>query len=48
LKIKAEIKKGKDTEVPLTPSVTGIFAGKCANFCGQGHASMTLQIKVVE
>jgi cytochrome c oxidase subunit II len=48
LKIKAEIKKGKDTEVRLTPSVMGTFAGKCANFCGQGHALMTLQIKVVE
>jgi cytochrome c oxidase subunit 2 len=48
LKIKAEIKKGKDREVPLTPSVTGTFVGKCANFCGQGHALMTLQIKVIE
>ena len=48
LKIKAEIKKGKATEIQVTPSVAGNFVGKCANFCGQGHALMTLQIKVVE
>jgi cytochrome c oxidase subunit II len=48
LNLKAEIKKGKDTEVPFTPTVVGEFTGKCANFCGAGHASMILQIKVVE
>jgi cytochrome c oxidase subunit II len=48
LHIKTEIKKGKETEVPLTPKITGQFVGKCANFCGQGHAAMTLQINVTE
>jgi cytochrome c oxidase subunit 2 len=48
LKIKAEIKKGKDTEVRVTPSAAGDFVGKCASFCGEGHALMELHIKVVE
>jgi cytochrome c oxidase subunit 2 len=43
-----EIKKGKDSEIPLTPAQTGHFTGKCAHFCGSGHGSMTLQIEVVE
>ena len=47
LKIKTEIKKGKDTEIPITPTETGHFVGKCAHFCGKGHGSMTLQIDVV-
>jgi cytochrome c oxidase subunit II len=43
-----EIKKGKDSEVALTPEKTGHFTGKCAHFCGSGHGSMILQIDVVE
>jgi cytochrome c oxidase subunit 2 len=48
MNIKSEIKKGKDTEILLTPSEVGHFVGKCAHFCGKGHGSMTLQIEVVE
>ena len=48
LKIKAEIKKGKDSQIPITPSETGDFVGRCANFCGEGHLHMQLHIKVVE
>jgi len=48
MNIKSEIKKGKDTEIMLTPSEVGHFVGKCAHFCGKGHGSMTLQIEVVE
>ena len=48
LNIKTEIKKGKDTEIPITPTETGHFLAKCAHFCGAGHGSMTLQIDVVE
>ena len=43
-----EIKKGKDSEIPLTPEKAGHFTGKCAHFCGSGHGSMTLQIEVVD
>jgi cytochrome c oxidase subunit II len=43
-----EIKKGKDSEIPLTPTKTGHFTGKCAHFCGKGHGSMILQIDVVD
>jgi len=48
LHVVTEIKKGKDSEIPLTPTQTGHFNGKCAHFCGSGHGSMTLQIEVVE
>jgi cytochrome c oxidase subunit 2 len=47
-KIKSEIKKGKDTEISITPTETGHFVGKCSHFCGKGHGSMILQIDVVE
>ena len=43
-----EIKKGKDTEIPLTPTKTGHFTGQCAHFCGTGHGTMILQVEVVE
>ena len=48
LGITAEIRKGKDTEITITPSQTGQFIGKCAYFCGKGHGSMTLQVNVVD
>lgn len=47
LKIKSEIKKGKDTEIEVTPDEVGHFVGKCAHFCGKGHGSMTFEIDVV-
>jgi cytochrome c oxidase subunit 2 len=47
LKIASEIKKGKDTEIEVTPEEVGHFVGKCAHFCGKGHGSMTLEIDVV-
>lgn len=47
-KIKSVIKKGKDTEINITPTETGHFEGKCAHFCGKGHGLMILQIDVVE
>jgi|SRR5579872_2153607 cytochrome c oxidase subunit 2 len=43
-----EIKKGKDTEVPLTPTKTGHFTGQCAHFCGTDHGKMILEVEVVE
>jgi cytochrome c oxidase subunit 2 len=48
LGIKVDVKKGHPEEVPITPTETGHFEGKCAHFCGKGHGSMTLEINVVE
>ena len=48
LGITAEIRKGKDTEITMTPSRSGQFTGKCAHFCGKGHGSMTLLVQVVD
>jgi cytochrome c oxidase subunit 2 len=48
LGVKSEISKGKDTEIPVTPTQVGQFVGKCAHFCGKGHGSMALQVNVVE
>ena len=46
--VNVEIKKGHDTEVPLTPAAAGHFVGKCSHFCGMGHGSMTLDVTVTE
>jgi cytochrome c oxidase subunit II len=43
-----EIKKGKDSEISLTPDKTGHFSGQCAHFCGAGHGSMIFQVEVTE
>lgn len=48
MNVRADIKKGKNTEVHFTPSQEGHFVGRCAHFCGNGHGSMALQINVVE
>ena len=48
MNINSEIKKGKETEITLTPKEAGHFVGKCTHFCGKGHGSMMLQINVVE
>ena len=48
LNVNTEIKKGKESEIPLDPTQTGHFKGKCAHFCGSGHGSMTIEIDVVE
>lgn len=48
LGITTEIRKGKDTEITMTPSRSGQFTGKCAHFCGKGHGSMTLLVNVVD
>jgi len=47
LGVRAEVKKGQSTQVPITPQSTGTFEGKCAHFCGAGHGSMTLTVHVV-
>jgi cytochrome c oxidase subunit II len=48
LGVRAEIQKGKTSEVRFEPDAAGTFEGKCAHFCGAGHGSMTLTVHVVE
>ena len=48
LGVRTDIRKGVSTEVKFTPQAAGTFAGKCAHFCGKGHGSMTLTVRVVE
>ena len=44
-----ELKAAKDKpgEVPFTPDKVGEFVGHCSVFCGSGHGSMTLTLRVV-
>jgi cytochrome c oxidase subunit 2 len=48
LGILREIKKGRPTDLTLVPETTGTFEGRCAHFCGKGHASMVFTVHVVE
>lgn len=48
LGIKTEVKKGKPVAVHFTPETEGIFIGMCSHFCGMGHGSMKLKIRVIE
>jgi cytochrome c oxidase subunit 2 len=43
-----EIKKGQVAEVTFSPDAVGTFEGKCAHFCGKGHGSMKITVRVVE
>lgn len=47
LGINGDMKKGKDTEVIVTPDTTGNFPGKCGHFCGTGHGKMHFMVHVV-
>ena len=40
--------KGKTGEVQFTPEQAGDFVGHCSVFCGMGHGSMHLTLRVVE
>lgn len=42
------MKKGKTTDVMVTPKETGDFKGKCGKFCGLGHGKMHFVVHVVE
>jgi cytochrome c oxidase subunit 2 len=48
LNVNVNAGKGQTTEVPFTPSKTGTFVGHCSVFCGPGHGTMTLTLRVVE
>ncbi len=46
--IRADIKPGQVTRVPVTPQKVGDFEFHCDNFCGSGHGNMTGMFHVVE
>lgn len=48
LGVRADIKPGKVTRVPLTPQKLGDFEFHCDNFCGSGHEGMRGMFHVVE
>ncbi|WP_084130547.1 cytochrome c oxidase subunit II [Demequina sp. NBRC 110055] len=39
---------GRDNYWQVTPTQTGTYQGKCAELCGEYHASMLFNVKVVE
>lgn len=42
-----KVKAGGTTEMEFTPTQTGDFVGQCSVFCGSGHGSMMLKLRVV-
>ncbi len=48
LGVRADIKPGQVTRVPITPQKVGDFEFHCDNFCGSGHGNMTGIFHVVE
>jgi cytochrome c oxidase subunit 2 len=46
LKIDAEIKPGKVTEMTVTPETPGTFTAICDHYCGTGHGMMKLKVQV--
>jgi cytochrome c oxidase subunit II len=38
---------GQTNHTGFTPTRTGTFSGQCAEFCGPGHAGMTITVQVV-
>lgn len=45
---KMDVIPGQPNTFELTPTKTGTFAGKCAELCGQDHARMLFNVRVVE
>ncbi len=45
---KRDVIPGRTNEFEVTPQRLGTFAGKCAELCGQDHARMLFQVRVVE
>lgn len=41
------MKKGKTTDVAVTPKEIGDFKGKCGKFCGMGHGKMHFVVHVI-
>lgn len=45
---KRDLVPGLENQLDLTPTRTGTFPGRCAEFCGLQHWSMTFSVRVVE
>ncbi|HEX5367481.1 MAG TPA: cytochrome c oxidase subunit II [Acidimicrobiales bacterium] len=45
---KRDLIPGVDNEISLTPTETGEYVGRCAEFCGLDHWRMTYTVRVVE
>jgi cytochrome c oxidase subunit 2 len=43
---KQDLIPGRDTDIHLHPTRTGVFRGQCAEFCGAQHANMALYVFV--
>jgi cytochrome c oxidase subunit 2 len=43
---KQDLIPGRDTDIHLHPTRTGVFRGQCAEFCGAQHANMSLYVVV--
>lgn len=44
---KIDMTPGRRTRLVLTPTATGTFRGVCAEFCGESHALMALEVVVL-
>lgn len=45
---KKDMIPGRTNFYQFTPTVTGTYVGKCAEFCGEYHSAMLFTVKVVE
>ena len=48
LKIDAQIKPGKVTDVTVTPATAGTFKAICDHYCGLGHGGMKMTVVIEE
>ena len=48
LGLSMDIAKGNSSRLAFTPDRTGTFIGHCSHFCGSGHGSMVLTLRVTE
>jgi cytochrome c oxidase subunit 2 len=44
---KVDMIPGRTTRIVLEPTMTGLFRGQCAEFCGTQHAAMAFFVKVL-
>jgi cytochrome c oxidase subunit 2 len=48
LGIEIKVPRGGSTQIQFTPDKVGDFVGHCSVFCGSGHGTMTLTLRVVD
>ena len=44
---KRDLIPGVDNEIAVTPTETGSYVGRCAEFCGLDHWRMNFSVRVV-